>query len=281
MFGVIAVACVGKGIVSVVPPTSAVDRACASSVLPRMKFTTGRPKPRFANPLPVIVKLAGALARSIGFGVMPLTPAAMPVTVTVASPPLEVNRTTTELAVPPRRLKEPPETMLKGGVVEALPVRVPPPVFLTIKVLLAELPKLTVPKSCEPGVTERTGSPGVSPLRSRLSAASTWILGTAVPDPPRVSVIQTPVPVRAWRISSTLACGAACFRIAQAPATCGAAIDVPRATTNRPLGYDERMGSPGANSDRKGATYEKSATWSLLVVAPTLTAVDTHAGALS
>ena len=41
------------------------------------------------------------------------------------------------------------------------------------------------------------------------------------------------------------------------------------------------ISSPGANSDRKGATFEKSATWSSLVVAPTLTAVETHAGALS
>ena len=39
-----------------------------------MKFTTGRPKPRFAKPLPVIVKLAGGAARSIVLGVMPLTP---------------------------------------------------------------------------------------------------------------------------------------------------------------------------------------------------------------
>src|SRR2546426_689388 len=40
-----------------------------------MKFTIGRPKPRFAKPpLPVIVKLAGGVARSIELGVMPLTP---------------------------------------------------------------------------------------------------------------------------------------------------------------------------------------------------------------
>src|SRR5438093_415988 len=39
-----------------------------------MKFTTGRPNPRFAKPLPVIVNVAGGLARSIVLGVMPLTP---------------------------------------------------------------------------------------------------------------------------------------------------------------------------------------------------------------
>src|SRR2546428_464746 len=73
-FGVIDVAGVGKGTVSVVLPVRAVARACASSVVPRMKFTIGRPKPRFAKPLPVIVKLAGGVARSIELGVMPLTP---------------------------------------------------------------------------------------------------------------------------------------------------------------------------------------------------------------
>src|SRR2546428_8469308 len=78
-FGVIAVAGVGKGTVSVMVPVRAVARACASSVVPRMKFTIGRPKPRFAKPLPVIVKLAGGVARSIELGVMPLTPAAGPV----------------------------------------------------------------------------------------------------------------------------------------------------------------------------------------------------------
>src|SRR2546426_289095 len=82
-FGVIAVAGVGKGTVSVLPPVRAVARACASSVVPRMKFTTGRPKPRFAKPLPVIVKLAGGVARSIELGVMPLTPGTGRVSVTV------------------------------------------------------------------------------------------------------------------------------------------------------------------------------------------------------
>src|SRR5207249_12109302 len=73
-FGVSDVACVGNGTVSVVLPASAVARACASSVVPLMKFTTGRPNPRFAKPLPVIVKVAGGLTRSIVLGLMPLTP---------------------------------------------------------------------------------------------------------------------------------------------------------------------------------------------------------------
>src|SRR3989441_687979 len=80
-----AVAGVGKGTVNVVLPVRAVARACASSVVPRMKFTIGRPKPRFAKPLPVIVKLAGGVARSIELGVMPLTPGTGRVSVTVSA----------------------------------------------------------------------------------------------------------------------------------------------------------------------------------------------------
>ena len=40
----------------------------------RMKLATGRPKPESTKPPPVMVKLAGEAARSIGFGVMELTP---------------------------------------------------------------------------------------------------------------------------------------------------------------------------------------------------------------
>src|SRR5262249_58303997 len=64
---------VEKGTVRVVVPLSAVARTCASMVEPRMKFTTGRPKPRFASVVPVMVKLAGGLARSTVLGLMALT----------------------------------------------------------------------------------------------------------------------------------------------------------------------------------------------------------------
>src|SRR5262249_9769760 len=82
-FEVSAVACVGNGTVNVLPEEP-VARACAITVPLRTKLTTGRPKPRFAKPYPVIVKLAGGVARSIGFGVMPLTPGAGRVSVTVS-----------------------------------------------------------------------------------------------------------------------------------------------------------------------------------------------------
>jgi len=68
------VADVGNGTVNVVLPVSAVARACASKVEPRMKFTTGRPKPTLAKPLPVMVKLAGGIASEIGSGLIALTP---------------------------------------------------------------------------------------------------------------------------------------------------------------------------------------------------------------
>ena len=78
-----AVAAVGNGTVSVVLPVIAVARAWASTLLPRAKFTTGSPKPWFAKPLPVMVKLAGGVARSAVVGVMALTPGVTGVLLTV------------------------------------------------------------------------------------------------------------------------------------------------------------------------------------------------------
>src|SRR5580765_3860217 len=112
-----------------------------------MKFTTGRPKPRFAKPVPVIVKLAGGLARSTAAGLIALTLGTVPLTTAETSPPFEVKITfaaTTSCTV---GLKEPPETMLKGGAAETVPVRVQPPELRTTKVLSAELPRFTAPKS--------------------------------------------------------------------------------------------------------------------------------------
>src|SRR5207245_1596477 len=79
-----------KGTVSVVVPGSVVARTCASIVEPRMKFTTGSPKPRSASPSPVMVKLAGGLARSTTLGLIALTPRPVPLTAGETSPPFEV-----------------------------------------------------------------------------------------------------------------------------------------------------------------------------------------------
>ena len=56
-------------------------------------------------------------------------------------------------------------------------------------------------------------------------------------------------------------------------------MDVPLAGRYAPPGTDERMFSPGANSDRKVATFVNHEIVSALSVAPTLMAEDTHAGA--
>ena len=66
---------------------------------------------------------------------------------------------------------------------------------------------------------------------------------------------------------------------ARAPATCGAAIDVPLNTEKLPLGTEERMLLPGASRVRKVALLEKDDTVSCFVVDPTLTAEEMQAGA--
>ena len=53
---------------------------------------------------------------------------------------------------------------------------------------------------------------------------------------------------------ATLAVGSAWRRIANAPATCGAAIDVPLSGAKSAPGIDETISTPGAKSDRNGAT---------------------------
>jgi len=90
----------------------------------------------------------------------------VPLTVLLAPPPpvkvtlpVEVTadvgrkRTVTVWLCPLLRLYEPPERMLKGALVLALPVRVPSPMFLTVKVLSSVCPTMTFPKSRELGVT--------------------------------------------------------------------------------------------------------------------------------
>jgi hypothetical protein len=103
--------------------------------------------------------------------VLVVPPEPVPVTVANALPPLELKltvplkvpievglkRTVTVWLWPAPRLKEPPEAMLKGALVLALPIRVPPPVLLTVKVPSVELPTGTLPKFREVGVTDKTG----------------------------------------------------------------------------------------------------------------------------
>jgi hypothetical protein len=99
-----------------------------------------------------------------------------------------------------------------------------------------------------------------------------------------VSVTGTPVAGSTVSSSSTVWVGAAWRRIANAPATGGAAIDVPSKVAKPAGGTDDVIGEPGASRDRKGATFENAHTASAAApespVAPTLTAVDTQAGEL-
>src|SRR5262245_49262571 len=95
------------------------------------------------------------------------------------------------------------------------------------------------------------------------------------------SVTGSPVETSAFWIWSTVAVGAACFRVAQAPGTCGAAAEVPSAVVNPPRTVDDVIDSPGANRVRKDATFEKYETSSVSPVEPTLTAEGTQAGEAS
>src|SRR5206468_529943 len=82
-----------------------------------MKFTTGRPNPRFAKPLPVIVNVAGGLARSIVLGVMPLTPGML---VKVAVAPRTALMVTLQVPVP----AQPPLQPVKADPAAGVAVRV-------------------------------------------------------------------------------------------------------------------------------------------------------------
>src|SRR4030095_1508800 len=98
--------------------------------------------------------------------------------------------------------------------------------------------------------------------------------------PFRGSAIWSPVVCRASNTSDTVAVGELCFKIAQAPATCGVAIDVPLKNPNSALGRDEKIDEPGAKRDKKDTEFEKDEIKSAFVVDPTLTAVEMHAGSL-
>src|SRR4029453_10710795 len=62
-----------------------------------------------------------------------------------------VNRTVTAAVAPVPSVKGLPESMLKGAGTEAVPAMVPVPVLRTVKVRVAELPMVTMPKLTGPG----------------------------------------------------------------------------------------------------------------------------------
>jgi len=81
--------------------------------------------------------------------------------------PVGVNCTVTVAVAPvPMRVKGLPETMLKGADTEAVPVTVPVRVLWTVKVWVAELPMLTLPK-----FTVAVGVTAISTLATALAGA--------------------------------------------------------------------------------------------------------------
>jgi hypothetical protein len=86
---------VGNGATTVVL-VAEVARTWPSRTPLRLKLTAGRPKPKLAKPFPVIVKVEGGEARSIGFGVIELTLGGVRVSLTVS----EVLPTSAQQQVP-------------------------------------------------------------------------------------------------------------------------------------------------------------------------------------
>ncbi len=72
----------------------------------------------------------------------------------------------------------------------------------------------------------------------------------------RESVIGTPVLRMTCSPDVTDMPGSACRSSAQAPATCGVAIDVPFQLAKLPPGIDELIAEPGARIDRNDAEFE-------------------------
>src|SRR6058998_720942 len=99
-------------------------------------------------------------------------PVPVPVTIAEMVPPLAVklrfvltvvvvvgvNRTFTAWVAPtPPRVNGLPDTMRKGAATDADPETVPPPVFDTVKVFSAKLPRFTLPKFTVPiGLTTKS-----------------------------------------------------------------------------------------------------------------------------
>src|SRR5438093_10637100 len=105
-------------------------------------------------------------------GVVSAMAVAVPVTERDAVPALELTvtvpaklpaavglkRATAVWLAPAPRLNEPPEMTLKGAALDAVPVRVPPPVLVTVKERSTEPPRRTAPKSTAVrGLTDKLG----------------------------------------------------------------------------------------------------------------------------
>jgi hypothetical protein len=93
-----------------------------------------------------------------------------------------VNLTMTIAVAPvPTRVKGLPESMLKGGGTNAEPAMVPLLILLTVKVRMAELPIMTLPKLTVP-VGATADSPRATALATAEHALSFPPLSTAVTE---------------------------------------------------------------------------------------------------
>src|SRR3954468_23038213 len=79
-------------------------------------------------------------------------------------------------------------------------------------------------------------------------------------------VTDFPVVCSCDRTSATVAVGLVCLMIAQAPATCGVAIEVPLKTANPLPGTEELIDEPGAMMSTSAWWFENDDTSSVLVV---------------
>ena len=93
-----------------------------------------------------------------------------------------------------------------------------------------------------------------------FKAALTSMRGVSKPF--LVSVNKVPEDAKAVKTSSTVAVGFFSLITAQAPATCGAAMEVPLYSSNKSPGTEESIQTPGARRFRKLAEFEKQATLS-------------------
>src|SRR5215208_3536280 len=113
----------------------------------------------------------------------------------------------------------------------------------------------------------------VPPIKPRASAKWSWarglinveawamlILGFVTPFNARLSFTDLPVLFRVERIWPTEAEGFCCLSSAHAPATCGAAWDVPSLRANPPPGTEDSMSSPGARRSTVDDMLENEVT---------------------
>ena len=100
------------------------------------------------------------------------------------------------------------------------------------------------------------------------------------PEPGSLTAFGVAAAISALRTSTGDLLPADCRYRAAAPATCGAAIDVPESCTiAESLAIDaESIATPGANTSSTGPKFENHARASFESVAPTVIASATRAG---